>query len=296
MDAPIRTPVLPAVRPGAATAWALAQAARDPFIILITIYIFAPYYVTRVMGDPVAGQTLVAGANKWGGWIVMLTAPLLGATIDRLGPRKPWLAVVIAAMTAMTAALWFTPPLGGLSHMVVAMIFAAMTVAFAYHEMLHNALLVPAAGLSGAARASGLGLAGGNAVSVLMLVGVLVAFALPGKVAWSWLPPAPLLGLDPALGEPDRITTLIVATVMALLSIPLFIKVPDMARTALGFGAAVRAGGADLAALFRGARGHRNVLTYLLARMSFTDGMTAILVFGGLLAAGTMKWGILEML
>lgn len=289
--------ILPVPRRWAAEAWALAQAARDPFVILITIYIFAPYYVTRVVGDPVAGQTLVAGANKWGGWIVMLTAPLLGATIDRLGPRKPWLAVLITLMVAMTLALWFTPPDGdGLSPFMVATIFAGMTVAFAYHEMLHNALLVPAAGIAGAARASGLALAGGNAMSVLMLIGVLVAFALPGKVDWGWLPPAPLLGLDPALGEPDRITTLLVAGVMALFSIPLFLKVPDMARTALSLPQAVRAGAGDLAALVRGARGHRNVLTYLLARMIFTDGLTAILVFSGLFAAGAMGWATLEML
>ena len=292
---------VPATRRWAAEAWALAQAARDPFVILITIYIFAPYYVTRVVGDPVAGQTLVAGANKWGGWIVMLTAPLLGATIDRLGPRKPWLAVLISLMVAMTAALWFTPPGSGtggagLSPFMVATIFAAMTVAFAYHEMLHNALLVPAAGIAGAARASGLALAGGNAMSVLMLVGVLVAFALPGKVPWGWLPPHPMLGLDPALGEPDRITTLLVAGIMALFSIPLFLKVPDMARTALSLPQAVRAGAGDLAALVRGARGHRNVLTYLLARMIFTDGLTAILVFSGLFAAGAMHWATLEML
>lgn len=290
-------PALPAPRRWAAEAWALAQAARDPFVILITIYIFAPYYVTRVVGDPVAGQTLVAGANKWGGWIVMLTAPLLGATIDRLGPRKPWLAVLITLMVGMTVALWFTPPGGGgLSPFMVATVFAGMTVAFAYHEMLHNALLVPAAGIAGAARASGLALAGGNAMSVLMLIGVLVAFALPGKVDWGWLPPAPLLGLDPALGEPDRITTLLVAGVMALFSIPLFLKVPDMARTALSLPQAVRAGAGDLAALVRGARGHRNVLTYLLARMIFTDGLTAILVFSGLFAAGAMGWATLEML
>ena len=290
-------PTLPLPSRAAANAWALAQAARDPFVILITIYIFAPYYVTRVIGDPVAGQTLVAGANKWGGWIVMLTAPLLGATIDRLGPRKPWLAVLLTGMVAMTAALWFTPPGGGgLSPLMVATIFAAMTVAFAYHEMLHNALLVPAAGVEGAARASGLGLAGGNGLSVLMLTGVLIAFALPGKVPWDWLPAAPLLGLDPALGEPDRITTLLVAGAMALFSVPLFLKVPDMARTALSLPQAIRAGAGDLAALVRGARGHRNVLTYLLARMIFTDGLTAILVFSGLFAAGAMRWATLEML
>jgi UMF1 family MFS transporter len=285
----------PSVR--AANAWALAQATRDPYVILISIYIFAPYYVTRVVGDPVLGQTLVAGANKWGGWIVMLTAPLLGAMVDRLGPRKPWLALTVAMMVACTVALWFTPPDGGgISQFSVAFVFAAMTVLFAYHEMLHNALLLPAAGMGGAARASGLALAGGNAFSVLMLVGVLIAFALPGKVDWAFVPAAPLFGLDPASGEPDRITTLIVAAVMAVGAIPLFRLVPDMARSALSVGQAFRAGAGDLAQLVREARGHKNPLIFLLARMIFTDGLTAILVFGGLYTAGVMRWQTLEML
>ena len=280
----------------AANAWALAQATRDPYVILIGIYIFTPYYVTRVIGDPVVGQTLVAGANKWAGWIVMLTAPLLGAIVDRLGPRKPWLGGVLALYVAATAALWFTPPTGGLPVDVVIMLFAAGTVLISYHEMFHNALLLPAAGAAGAARASGLALAGGNFFSVLMLVGVLFAFALPGKVPWPFLPAAPLFGLDPALGEPDRITTLIVAAVMAVGAIPLMMIVPDVKRSALGVGAAVRAGAADLARLFREAGGHRDPLLFLLARMIYTDGLTAILIFGGLFAAGVMHWATLEML
>ena len=288
-----------AARPSrrAVNAWALAQATRDPYVILIAIYIFAPYYVTRVVADPVLGQTLIASANKWGGWLVMLTAPLLGAMIDRLGPRKPWLAVVVTALVLLVAALWFTPPTGaGLSQTAVAGIIVAITALFAYHEMLHNALLLPAAGMAGAGRASGLSLAGGNAVSVLMLVTVLIAFALPGTVGWGWLPAAPLFGLDPRLGEPARITTLIVAGVMAVGAIPLFRFVPDMARSKLRLHQAFRAGAGDLVMLVRQARGHRNPLIFLAARMVYTDGLTAILVFGGLYAAGVMRWGTLEML
>jgi len=227
----------------------------------------------------------------------MLTAPLLGAMVDRMGPRKPWLAAVVAMMTMLVGALWFTPADGGgLPRTAVIAIFAAMTALFAYHEMLHNALLLPAAGMHGAGRASGRALAGGNAISVLMLVSVLVAFALPGKVGWAWLPRAPLFGLDPALGEPDRITTLIVAAMMAVGAIPLFRFVPDMARSALTLPKALRAGAFDLLQIVREARGHRNPLVFLAARMIYTDGLTAILVFGGLFAAGVMHWATLEML
>ena len=40
---------------GAAWAWASFQGGRDPLVILITIYIFVPYVVTGVVGDPVRG-------------------------------------------------------------------------------------------------------------------------------------------------------------------------------------------------------------------------------------------------
>ena len=294
-------PVAPPSR-AATRAWAFAQATRDPYVILIAIYIFAPYYVTRVVGDPVAGQALVAAANKWGGWVVMATAPLLGATVDRLGPRKPLLGAVVAVMAAALCALWFTPIPGvagggyALPAMAVVTIFAVLTIMIAYHEMLHNALLLPAAGMAGAGRASGLALAGGNAVSVIMLVATLIAFALPGKVGWAWLPAAPLFGLDRALGEPERLTAVIVGVVLAAGALPLFLVVPDMRRTRLSVAAAVRAGAGDLAALVRGARGHRDPLVFLLARMIYTDGLTGILVFGGLYTAGVMHWATLEMI
>ncbi|MET0337599.1 MAG: MFS transporter, partial [Caulobacter sp.] len=36
-----------------ALSWALFQGARDPYVILITIYIFSPYFANVMVGDPV---------------------------------------------------------------------------------------------------------------------------------------------------------------------------------------------------------------------------------------------------
>lgn len=278
----------------------LAQAVRDPYVILVSIYIFAPWFVANVVGDPVQGQMLVAQGGKWGGWAVMLTMPLLGAVIDRRGPRKPLLALVIAAMALICASLWFVVPRGsGLSGLGVSWVIIAgalMTWLMATHDMLHNALLVPAAGMAGAARASGLGLAAGNATSVTLLILMLLAFALPGVVDWAFVPAAPLFGLDPALGEPSRLTGPLVATLMLVGSVPLFRWVPDRPRSGATIAQAFAGGAADLVRLLRDVRGNANPLLYLAARMLFTDGLTAILLFGGIFAAGTMGWGTLEML
>lgn len=281
-------------------AWVAAQGVRDPYVILISIYIFAPWFVAQVVGNPVEGQALIASGGKWGGWAVMLSMPVLGAAVDRLGPRKPLLAVVIAAMVGVCASLWFVTPRGHPEPMLgVAWVVGAgavMTWLISAHEMLHNALLVPAAGTAGAARASGAGLAAGNAVSVSLLLLLLFAFALPGQIDLPFLPAKPLLGLDPALGEPARISGPIVAVLMALGSVPLFRYVADQPRTGATLGGAVVGGVNDLLRLFRNVRGNANPLLYLLARMVFTDGLTAILLFSGIFASGVMGWGTLEML
>ena len=298
MEQTLPPPTAPTSHLGAAAwAWASFQGGRDPYIILVTIYIFVPYLVTSVVADPVHGQAIVAGGAKYAGWIVALTAPLLGAAVDRMGPRKPWLIATVALMLPLMVALWWAKPAGaGLSVGAIIAILAALSVLFAYTETLHNALLVPAAGMANAGSASGLGLALGNLVSVTALVFVLWAFALPGKVPAGLVPASPLLGLNVAAHEQDRIVPVLAAVLLAIGTLPVLLRVPDVAATGIGFGRALRLAMVDLRALVLEARGHRDALTYLLARMLFTDGLTGILIFSGVYAAGAMGWHTVELL
>ena len=277
-------------------AWALFQGGRDPYIILVTIYIFVPYLVTSVIGDPVRGQALIASGAKYAGWVVAIVAPLLGATVDRMGPRKPWLGVAVGMMVPLIALLWFAIPGGaGLGIYTIIAITAAISVLFAVTETLHNALLLPAAGMRGAGAASGLALACGNFVSVALLAFSLWGFALPGKVAWSFIPAEPLFGLDPATHQPERIVPVIIAVLLAIFTLPLLRFVPDVPSTGIRLVKATRLAVSDIKNLFGEARGHRDGLLYLAARMLFTDGLTGILIFTGIYAAGAMGWKSLEL-
>ena len=277
-------------------AWALFQGGRDPYIILVTIYIFVPYLVTSVIGDPVRGQAMVASGAKYAGWAVGFLAPLLGATVDRMGPRKPWLLGAVALMVPLIALLWFAIPGGaGLGVVTIIAITAVIGVLFAITQTLHNALLIPAAGMRGAGAASGLALACGNFVSVTLLAFSLWAFALPGKVGWSFVPAHPLFGLDPVTHQPERIVPVIVATLLALFTIPLLRVVPDVPATGIRLARAARLAVGDIKHLFAEARGHRDGFLYLAAQMLFTDGLTGILIFTGIYAAGAMGWKSLEL-
>ena len=277
-------------------AWAVFQGGRDPFIILVTIYIFMHYVAATLVGDPVRGQAVISRWDQYIGWAVMLTAPFLGASIDKLGPRKGWLALCVGLMVPAIAALWFARPGGPMAVTTVLALGAFARVLFVYTEVLHNSLLVRAAGLSGAHRASGLGLSLGNLASVGALGFTLVAFALPGKVDWGFVPATPLFGLDPATHEPERVVALMAAALLALGSIPLFLFTPDAPRTGIPVARAFAEGAAELGRMLRTVGHHKDAAVYLVARMFFVDGMNAILIYAGVLAVGVMGWGALELL
>lgn len=280
--------------PLSAWSWALYEGARTPYVILIKVYIFIPYLATVVIGDAVRGQGIIAQLTMAYGLLAAFTSPLLGAAVDRVGPRKPILAVITALMVILIASLWWALPQGGMSLAAILSVIFVVGLLFAYTEVLHNSLL-PFAAPGQTSAASGIGLALGSGIAVLMLVGVLWAFALPARMSLPFLPSQPLFGLSVAAHETDRITALIVAAVFALGSLPLFLFAWDAPR-----GSAARGRWTDsfvsVARTLKTLPGNRSMAIFLGSRMLYTDGMTAILIFTGLYAAGVMKWGPLELL
>ncbi|MFC6336664.1 MFS transporter [Pseudomonas sp. CCM 7891] len=277
--------------PNSARAWALYEGVRTPYVILIKVYIFIPYFATVLVGDPVKGQEVVAKLIMAYGLFGALTAPLLGAIMDRAGRRKPMLAVITSALALCCASLWWATPDGLGFGMTCAIIFLA-AVLFSYSEVLHNSLLPFASPSTRISATSGLGLALGSAISVALLAFVLWAFALPVKMSAAWLPGVPLFGLSAATHETERIVGPIVAVVMALGVLPLFLFGHD---APLGVGTRLSEGFAQLKATLKTLTNHRPMAIFLFSRMIYADGLTAILLFTGVYAAGVMQWKALEL-
>lgn len=280
--------------PLGAWAWAIFQGGRDPYVILITIYIFASYFTALVVGDGVKGQAMIATVSTLNSLFIAVTAPFLGASLERFGARKPVMLVLVMLMVPLIAMLWFAKPGGaGLPIIGTLWIFGIVGILFAYCEVVHNSLLMTAAGHRHAAHASGLALSAGNFFSVITLTFCLFAFALPGSPgteAWTFLPKAPLFGLDAATAEPLRISALIAAGLMALGSIPLFLFTPDAPSTGVKLWQGVKEGAINLWATIKLLRSERDMTWFLGSRMLFNDGMTALLIYSGIYAAGVMGW------
>lgn len=280
-----------------AWSWAFFEWARNPYVILCVIYVLAPYIATDVIGDPVRGQAIISAWHRTAGWAVALTAPFLGAAADRMGHRKPLLAVAVAIMAPAIFVQWWAVPGGdGLPLWGIGLAIIVAGVAFSWSEVLHNSMLTRATVPATLSHVSGLGLALGNASSVMLLVFVLWTMALPGAVDWPFLPDRPMFGLNPDAHEPSRIVAPLVAVWLVLFSIPLFLFTPDTNATGERFGDALRHGVSNVIRTIRKLSHHRNVALFLIARMIYADGKTAILIFGGVYAAGAMGWGLIEML
>ncbi len=178
----------------------------------------------------------------------------------------------------------------------VGALIAAANISYEFSTVFHNSLLPTIASPRQIASLSGLGLALGNAAGILLLLFMLIAFALPGMVPWSFIPAHPLFGISQALHEPERLSGPVCALWLLVFSIPLFLFTPDQPSTNTPLGQAMIGGVKSVIATIKSLRHYRNVGMYLLARLFFNDGMTAVLVFGGIYASSTFHWGPIQML
>lgn len=277
--------------------WALYEGARDPFVLLITIYLFAPYFANHVVGDGVRGQAIAGSIQSYSGLIIAVLAPFLGAIADSGGRRKPWVALYTLILIAAIFPLWFAMPhQTGWNLFLIGALWATANVSFEFSAVFHNSLLPSIASHKRLAGLSGLALSLGNFAGIILLLFMLIAFSLPGVVPWSFIPAQPLFGLSQALHEPERVSGPIAAIWLLVFCVPFFLFTPDRPSSNIPLGKAMMAGVRSVISTIRSLKHYRNVGTYLLARLFFNDGMTAVLVFGGIYASSTFHWGPIQML
>lgn len=277
--------------------WAMFEWARIPYVLLVTIYLFAPYFTTQVVGDPVKGQELWAAFSSYGGFATAIAAPFLGAVADIGGRRKPWIALYTLMMGAAMILMWSAPPHASWNGIVlIGILIAVANFAYEFSSVFHSAMLPTIAPHERVGPLSGLGLALGNLAGILMLAFMMIFFALPGRVDWSFVPAHTLFGVDQAAHEPERLSGPISGMWLLLFCLPLFLFTPDRPAGGLPIGRAMAQGARSVWNTIQSLRHYRNIAHYLGARMLFNDGMTAVLTFGGIYASGTFHWGALTMI
>jgi UMF1 family MFS transporter len=284
-DASVNTTVaradLPPARAPATTkqlvAWTLYDAASSPFFAVIITFIFAAYFTEGVAPDTVTGTAWWGYTATAGALIIAAVSPVLGAIADVGGRRKPWLLGLTLASSVATALLWYVAPEPAYVALALGLVLVA-NVTNEIGQAFYNAMLPDLAPPDRVGRWSGRGWGTGYLATIVALVILLYGFVLPEP---------PPFGLDPKQAEDIRIAGPLCAVWFVLVSLPLFLFVPDRPANPQPLGASVRRGLRMLATTLKNVRGHREIVKFLLARLIYNDGLNTLFAFGGIYAAGT---------
>jgi UMF1 family MFS transporter len=278
--------------------WALFDWATQPFYTLVLTFLFAPYFVSGFVQDADRGAALWAYSIGIAQLIGALLGPVLGAIADAGHPRKPWIAGFSVLLVVGLCGLWFAIP-GQTS--LVPLVLASFGLAMIGTELatvFNNAMMPSLIEARRLGTLSGIGWAAGYAGGLLSLVlfaGLMVPDPSTGKTL---LGLEPILALDAASRQGDRLVGPFSAAWYLIFVLPLFLFTPDRpARARVTDGVnQVRAGLRELGRSLRGiVRHHREVALFLLARMLYADGLGAIFAFGGIYAAFVFGWGAFEL-
>lgn len=262
--------------------WAMFDWANQPYFTLVTTFIFAPYFTSYVVGNTIRGQELWGYGQAFAGLCIALLSPVMGAMADAGGPRKPWILVFQGLSVVGCAGLWLALP--GAADRDLVMILGLVVMASLGAEfatVFNNAMLPSLTIQARLGRLSGYAWALGYLGGLVSLGLVLGGFSLPE---------VPLFGLDKVSHEHDRVVGPLSAVWMVIFVLPLFLFTPDVPPSGLGRAQAVRQGLRQLAGTLRELRHYRNVMLFLIARMIYFDGLSAVFAFGGIYAASIFGW------
>ncbi|QUS37550.1 MFS transporter [Tardiphaga alba] len=277
----------------AVVSWMFFDWAAQPYFSLITTFVFAPYFATRVAADPATGQSLWGFATACAGLIIAFMSPVLGAIADASGRRKPWIAGFGTIFVIGACIMWIGKPGDPALILPLLIAYGFATIGVEFATVFNNAMmptLVPPEKLG---RLSGSGWAlgyVGGILSLVVVLGFMAANPSSGKTLFGL---TPILGLDPASFEGDRISGPLSGLWFIVFVLPMFLFTPDFPAK-VSVGNAVRAGLTDLGHTLRELPKHKSIMAFLIANMIYTDGLVSLFAFGGIYAAGTFGWNTIQ--
>jgi UMF1 family MFS transporter len=273
--------------------WMMFDWASQPFATLLLTFIFAPYFASAVIDDPVRAQSVWGFAIGLAGAAIALMAPLLGAVADASGRKLPWIWGFSLLYVAGSSALWWAVP-GADPVWPILLAFSLGLVGMEFATIFTNAMLPDLGPREAIGRISGSGWALGYAGGVVALI-VMLALLAESDAGTTLLGTPPILGLDPEAREGTRAVGPVTALWYVVFMIPFFIWVREdrgavQSRARLPVGAALRGLWGTVRALPR----TPGFAAYLGSSMFYRDALNGLYTFGGIYVAGVLGWSVTE--
>ena len=272
--------------------WMFFDWAAQPFFTVVLTFIYGPYFVSRLLDDPVVGQAAWGYTVTISGIVIAILSPILGSVADASGGRKGWIAFFAIVKISALMLLWFSAPGTNLVFASLCIIFA--TIAAEFSIVFNDSLMPQLVSKADVGRLSnsawGLGYLGG----LLALFIVLLFLAASPSTGKTLLGIEPWFHLDPSIGEDARITGPLAAIWYFIFILPMFLFTPDK-LTGLSLTRAINLGLHQLRETFNEIKRRKVIFKFLLARMIYQDGIGGLLALGGTFAASMFGWKTIEM-
>ena len=273
--------------------WMLFDWAGQPFHTLVITFIFAPYFASTLFETEAQGQSTWGFLVGFAGILVAISAPFLGAAADKTGPRKPWVFGFSALFVVGSFGLWWAAP-GAESLMWVYISFIAAFIGAEYMIIFTNSMLPDLVPRKEVGKLSGYGWALGYVGGVLILLVYLAFISTSPGSDTTLIGMSPIMGLDPAMGEPARAAGPISALWFIVFAIPFFLFTPDVRKDTTLKGA-VEEGVGGMKATLAKLKEYPQLWMFFLASMLYRDGLVVLYSFGAIYSAGVLGWGSFEL-
>ncbi len=256
-------------------AWCLYDWAAASFSIIVTTFVFATYFTTKVAENQIVGTYQWANAAALSGVIIALLSPLFGAIADHAGYHKRWLLFFTALCVISSLFLWFAyPSVNSIYYTLTCVVLGTIGLEIAL--VFYNAFLPHIVSKQYLGRVSGWGWGSGYLGGILALSIALIVFV---RADFSWL--------NKQTAEQIRLCGPFVAIWYTLFSLPLFLLVPEISTSSRSLPTAVKLGWRELIRTLKKLPQEKNIFIYLISHMIYTDGLNTLFAFGGIYAAGT---------
>lgn len=269
--------------------WALWDWATQPFNTVLITFVWVPSYLTStffvdpaVVGTPGEEAALgeLASNLGWGitaaGLLIALLAPVLGQRADRMGRQKSQLLIFTALLIVSQLGMASVQP--GAEWFWIGVALIAMGSVFGeIAGVNYNALLISVSNPKTVGKVSGLGWGFGylgGIIALALVVGLILGGILDGTMASTFQ----LIALG------STIWTLIFA-------IPIFLNVPEPPKLATAEKVGFFRSYVELwQSIVRMWKETRPTFWFLLASAVYRDGLSAVFVFGAVIASIVFKF------
>ena len=267
--------------------WMFFDWASQPYFTLLITFIFAPYFTSAVMDDPVRGQEYWGWMMAAVGILVAILGPILGSTADAAGTRLRWVIVFSAMYVAGALALWWAVP-GSSQVFLILFAFGFGMIGLELATAFTNAMLPDLGPEEDIGIISGCGWAFGYAGGLLALALVLAFFA-ENDAGNTLLGSPPIFGLDPETREGTRSVGPFTAIWYLVFMIPFFLWVRETGKPSKGSESI-----AGLIKTIKQLPKNPSLFSYLASSMFYRDALNGVFAFGGIYAAGVLEWSIVQ--